>query len=156
MDPNNTSQTLYNAYLFKNPGMRRWIRHKAHGWGVDKMNSIIKKDLADDLRAKLSVTKEKALELTVAAKEKVVEKVVDSAGTIKEITVTAKDKVVDSAGTIKDITVSAKDKFVDSTVHLKDKVIDTKDIITSKLSYDSEQTKVSETQQQKEDSSTNQ
>ena len=61
MDPHNVDQTIYSAYLFKSPGMRRWIRHKAHSWGVDKMNMIIKKDIADDLKARLATTKQKAL-----------------------------------------------------------------------------------------------
>ena len=40
-DPEDASKTLYNAYLFKSPGMLYWIREKAHGWGVDKLNGII-------------------------------------------------------------------------------------------------------------------
>lgn len=44
-DPNDSSQTLYNAYLFKNPGMKKWIRYKAHNWGVEKLQKIMMEDI---------------------------------------------------------------------------------------------------------------
>ena len=50
MDPQNHDNTIYNSYLFKSPGMRSWIRYKAHNWGVDKLNSIMEKDLKDDVK----------------------------------------------------------------------------------------------------------
>ena len=68
-DPSDANNTLYHAYLFKSPGMRRWIRYKAHAWGVDKMNSIIEKDLKDDVKNKIKVTKEKAIHMKETAKE---------------------------------------------------------------------------------------
>lgn len=74
MDPANTDNTLYHAYLFKSPGMRRWIRFKAHNWGVDKMNSIIKEDLKEDVKMKLLETREKAKQMKLNAKEKVADK----------------------------------------------------------------------------------
>ena len=67
MDPLNTDNTLYNAYLFKSPGMRRWIRFKAHNWGVEKLNAIIEKDLKEDVKNKLLETKEKAKLIKQAA-----------------------------------------------------------------------------------------
>ena len=45
-DPENSNNTIYNAYLFKAPGyLMSTIRQKAHGWGVDKLNGIIEKDI---------------------------------------------------------------------------------------------------------------
>lgn len=96
MDPSNPSHTLYHAYLFKSPGMRRWIRHRAHNWGVEKLNKIIEKDLQDDLKAKLELTKTKALQLKekVADKtDKIKEKVVDKKEKLKEKVVDSKEKV---------------------------------------------------------------
>ena len=70
MDPQNMENTLYNAYLFKSPGMRRWIRFKAHNWGVDKLNKIIEKDIKEDVKNKLMITKEKARKIKLAAQER--------------------------------------------------------------------------------------
>jgi hypothetical protein len=45
---------LYNAYLYKEPGMKKWIREKAHQWGIDKLESIISADkkLLSDFKLK--------------------------------------------------------------------------------------------------------
>ena len=44
LDPTNSQQTLYNAYLYKEPGLKKWIRHKAHNWGVETLEKIMKQD----------------------------------------------------------------------------------------------------------------
>ena len=44
-DPNDASQTIYNAYLYKPPGYKKWIRQKAHNWGVSTMEEIIIKQI---------------------------------------------------------------------------------------------------------------
>ena len=44
LDPQNSEQVFYNAYLYKEPGMKKYIRQKAHQWGVDKLESIISQD----------------------------------------------------------------------------------------------------------------
>ena len=44
LDPKNNEQTLYNAYLYKEPGLKKWIRYKAHQWGVETLEKIIKQD----------------------------------------------------------------------------------------------------------------
>lgn len=47
-DPDDAGSTIYNAYLFKPPGYRKWIRQKAHHWGVDKLNAIIEQDIKEE------------------------------------------------------------------------------------------------------------
>lgn len=89
MDPENCDKTLYHAYLFKNPGFKRWIRHKTHGWGVSTLNGIIEKDIKDDLKNKLLETKTKAKHLKDVAKEKVV----DKSEKVKEKIVDSREKI---------------------------------------------------------------
>ena len=36
------AQTQYTAYLFKDPGFRKFLRHKIFSWGVDAMQDNIK------------------------------------------------------------------------------------------------------------------
>lgn len=31
-------------FLYKNPGIKKYLRYKLHGWGVQTLEQIIKKD----------------------------------------------------------------------------------------------------------------
>ena len=44
-DPKDSTQTLYNSFLFKNPGMKKWMRYKCHDWGVSTLQKIIETDI---------------------------------------------------------------------------------------------------------------
>ena len=35
---------MYEMFLYKNPGWKKYIRKKCHGWGVDTMNELMKKE----------------------------------------------------------------------------------------------------------------
>lgn len=39
-----TEKTLYDMFLYKNPGLKKLLRFKLHNWGVQTMESIIKKE----------------------------------------------------------------------------------------------------------------
>jgi len=43
-DGENTKNTLYDMFLYKNPGFKKVIRFKLHNWGVQTMEGIIKKE----------------------------------------------------------------------------------------------------------------
>ena len=36
--------TIYETFLYKNPGWKSWMRTKLHSWGVDTMNSLLEKE----------------------------------------------------------------------------------------------------------------
>ena len=59
-DPENSDNTIYNAYLYKSPGVLYWIRQKAHAWGVQKLNNIIEKDVKEERDKILFAIKERA------------------------------------------------------------------------------------------------
>ena len=59
-DPDNSDNTIYNAYLYKSPGVLYWIRQKAHAWGVQKLNNIIEKDVKEERDKILFAIKERA------------------------------------------------------------------------------------------------
>lgn len=71
-DPENASKTIYNAYLYKPPGYMKWMRQKAHNWGVGTMEGIMDKErsLKEELRKKSC----KAKEIAAQKKEKLIEK----------------------------------------------------------------------------------
>ena len=58
--------------MFKPPGYKKWIRQKAHNWGVDTMNSIIEKDikLKEQLIQKKEEVKQRAKSTTENIKMK--------------------------------------------------------------------------------------
>lgn len=36
-----TEKTLYDMFLYKNPGLKKMLRFKAHNWGIQTLESII-------------------------------------------------------------------------------------------------------------------
>ena len=36
--------TIYETFLYKNPGWKSWMRTKLHSWGVDTMNNLLEKE----------------------------------------------------------------------------------------------------------------
>lgn len=55
-------------FLYKNPGLKKMLRFKLHGWGVQTLEGIIKKEL--EFKAKILESKEKLME----SKEKLMER----------------------------------------------------------------------------------
>ena len=55
-----SGQTLYDMFIYKNPGLKKMLRFKLHNWGVQTLESIIKKEA--ELKEKLQQSKE-ALQL---------------------------------------------------------------------------------------------
>ena len=43
-DTKDSSNTVYDMFLYKNPGFQKFLRFKLHNWGVQTMTNIIKKD----------------------------------------------------------------------------------------------------------------
>ena len=41
-----TGGILYEVYLYKSPGWKSFMRKKAFNWGIDKMNELMKKEIA--------------------------------------------------------------------------------------------------------------
>lgn len=81
-DDKDVGKTVYNMFLYKNPGLKKMLRFKLHSWGVQTLEGIIKKDL--ELKAKLQQGKEmlketgeKIREMTMEQKEKFKEKISD-------------------------------------------------------------------------------
>ena len=72
-DPMNASQTIYNAYLYKPPGYRKWIRQKAHHWGVSTLEGIMDKErqIAEELKKKGNQAKDFAVHKKEQLKEKI-------------------------------------------------------------------------------------
>jgi hypothetical protein len=54
-------------YLYKNPGLKKFLRFKLHSWGVQTLEQIVKKEL--EMKTKLKESKEKMME----KKEKLLE-----------------------------------------------------------------------------------
>lgn len=53
-------KTVYDMFLYKNPGLKKILRFKCHNWGIQTMESIIKKE--NELKQKLIEKKEALLE----------------------------------------------------------------------------------------------
>ena len=70
-------------FLYKNPGLKKIIRFKCHNWGVQTLESIIKKEI--ELKERLNLGKEKIME----QKTKIMEK----GEKIKEKVITEKEKL---------------------------------------------------------------
>ena len=56
-------------FLYKNPGLKKMLRFKLHTWGVQTLETIIKKD--NEFKAKFMQGKEKLMEQTEKIKEKI-------------------------------------------------------------------------------------
>ena len=37
-------ETIYETFLYKNPGWKTYVRKKCHAWGVEKMNELLEKE----------------------------------------------------------------------------------------------------------------
>ncbi len=55
-DGEDTGKTLYDMFLYKNPGLKKILRFKLHNWGVQTMEGIIKKEA--ELKDKFKECKE--------------------------------------------------------------------------------------------------
>ena len=71
-DDADATKTVYNMFLYKNPGLKKYLRYKLHSWGVQTLEQIIKAD--QELKAKLQQTKEQIKEKSEKLKEKTKEK----------------------------------------------------------------------------------
>ena len=67
-DGEDTTKTLYDMFLYKNPGLKKMLRFKLHSWGVQTLEGIIKKE--NELKEKLREKKEAFLEKKEAFIEK--------------------------------------------------------------------------------------
>lgn len=47
-------------FIYKNPGLKKYIRFKLHGWGVQTMEALIKKDR--EMRETFKVQTDKLIE----------------------------------------------------------------------------------------------
>ena len=63
-----TANTLYDMFLYKNPGLKKMLRFKLHSWGVQTLEGIIKKE--NELKEKLREKKEALMERKDALIEK--------------------------------------------------------------------------------------
>ena len=55
-------KTLYDMFLYKNPGIKKFLRFKCHNWGVQTLEALLKKEL--ELKEKLRERKVALLEAT--------------------------------------------------------------------------------------------
>ena len=72
-DGQDTTQTLYDMFLYKNPGLKKMLRFKLHSWGVQTLEGIIKKE--NELKEKLREKKEaflKEKDALIEKKDKIV------------------------------------------------------------------------------------
>ena len=72
-DGQDTTQTLYDMFLYKNPGLKKILRFKLHSWGVQTLEGIIKKE--NELKEKLREKKEafiKEKDALIEKKDKIV------------------------------------------------------------------------------------
>ena len=53
--------TMYETFLYKNPGWRTFMRKKLHAWGVDRMNSLLAKEKELLLKKKEQMLQKKEL-----------------------------------------------------------------------------------------------
>ena len=60
-----SGETLYDMFIYKNPGFKKMLRFKLHNWGVQTLESIIKKEneFKEKLR-ELQIKKEAIIEKT--------------------------------------------------------------------------------------------
>lgn len=128
-------KTAYDMFLYKNPGLKKYLRFKLHGWGVQTMESIIKKEA--DFAARLREQKEKLLE----AKDKMKEKINETKEKIEERKEKTKEKLIETKEKIEEI---VKEKMIETKEKLeeklqepmektKEKILETKDKMKGKL-----------------------
>ena len=94
-----SGKTLYDMFLYKNPGLKKMLRFKLHNWGVQTMEGIIKKEaeLKEALRERREQLME-AKEHLLEAKEKMIsettEKLKEKISEIKATAAVAKKTIV--------------------------------------------------------------
>ena len=59
-DMHDATKTIYNMFLYKNPGLKKFLRFKLHSWGVSTLEQIVKKEL--EMKTKLRESKERMIE----------------------------------------------------------------------------------------------
>ena len=69
-DGEDTTKTLYDMFLYKNPGIKKLLRFKLHSWGVQTLEGIIKKE--DELKEKLRESIRERTEALIEKKDKLV------------------------------------------------------------------------------------
>ena len=104
----NEEKTVYDMFLYKNPGLKKFLRFKLHNWGIQTMESIIQKEA--ELTEKL---RESYLKKEAEIKEKLRE-------SLHKTEIELKEKLREG----KEAIIASKDKLV----------LETKDKIKEKLS----------------------
>ena len=61
--------TIYETFLYKNPGWKSYLRRKAHSWGVDRMTSLLAKEKELFLQRKEMMLKKKEIVVTKTKEE---------------------------------------------------------------------------------------
>lgn len=77
-----TEKTLYDMFLYKNPGLKKMLRYKLHAWGVQTTEGIIKGQR--ELREKTEQAIKEAREKLVERKDKLVQETIQKKDSIKE------------------------------------------------------------------------
>lgn len=67
-DTKDATKTIYSMFLYKNPGLKKYLRFKLHSWGVQTLEQIVKKEL--EMKARIKESKEKMMEKKEKLKEK--------------------------------------------------------------------------------------
>ena len=71
-------ETIYETFLYKNPGWKTYLRKKCHSWGVDTMNELLEKE-----QKFISEKKDQLKELKIGILDKS-EKMKDSLSGLKD------------------------------------------------------------------------
>lgn len=81
-DGEDTTKTLYDMFLYKNPGLKKILRFKLHNWGVQTLEGIIKKET--ELKDKFKETREQFMEKKEKLKSEFEEKVSEIEGKVQQ------------------------------------------------------------------------
>lgn len=84
-DDKDTGKTIYNMFLYKAPGLKKMLRFKLHSWGVQSLESIMRKE--QEFKTKLELGKDKIME---------------TRGKLKEMTLEQKEKIMEKKDKIKE------------------------------------------------------
>ena len=79
-DSHDATKTIYNMFLYKNPGLKKFLRFKCHSWGVQTLEQLVKKEL--EIKTKLREGKEMIIEKTeklIETKDMIKEKIIKGA-----------------------------------------------------------------------------
>lgn len=81
-----SGETLYDMFIYKNPGLKKMLRFKLHNWGIQTLESIIKKEneFKEKLR-ELQMKKEAIIEKTDKIVNETKEKVTQKINEIKDL-----------------------------------------------------------------------